>query len=79
MAAPDAASRFTVEGEVVQICDGPGERWARIVVTGATAVQALPVDMAGLHLGDRVVLECAIAIERVRTSPEERGTEEGQG
>jgi hypothetical protein len=73
--APDDTSRFTIEGEIVQICDGPRQHWARIVVTGATMVQALPAGVAGLHLGDRVVLECAITVERVRPSPDQRNAD----
>lgn len=70
------SGQLTIEGEIVQICDGPRERWTRIVLTGATIVQTLPADVDDLHLGDRVVLECAISVGRVRPSPDARaGTE----
>jgi hypothetical protein len=57
---------------VVQICDDGGERWAKVVLTGASVVQMLPAVLGDLHLGDRVVLQCAIAVEDVRPSPDRR-------
>ena len=68
---PDAG-RVSIEAEVVEICQDAHQRWARVVMTGASVVQLLPAGVADLHLGDRVVLQCAITVECVRPSPDQR-------
>jgi hypothetical protein len=66
------AGRLSLEGKVVQIREDGDERWARVVLTGASVVQLLPPELGDLHLGDRVVLQCAITVEGVRPSPDRR-------
>lgn len=66
--------RLSLEGEVVQICEDGTERWVKVVLTGASVVQVLPAGLGDLHLGDRVVLQCAITVERVTPSPDRRET-----
>ena len=68
--------RFSIEAEVVEICQREDERWARVVLRGATVVQMLPAG-ADLHLGDHVELQCAIRVEHVRAMPGRSRPDEG--
>jgi hypothetical protein len=64
---------FAAEGRVVEILDRAGDRRTRIVLQPGTVIDVPASAASDLHLGDSVVVEAVIAVERVRpTTPGRR-------
>jgi hypothetical protein len=57
--------RLSVNGTVVEILERGGERFARIVLEPGTVVE-VPAPPSDVSLGDRVVVDASLRIERVR-------------
>ena len=61
------AQTLSLEGEVVEILEKPGQRRARIMLDPRAVVDISAGGITDVHLGDRVVISGSITIERVRT------------
>ncbi len=59
---------FSAQGRVVEILDRAGERQTRIVLGPGTVIDVQGSAAADLHLGDTVVVEAVIDVERIRPS-----------
>lgn len=60
---------FSVEGAVVEILERGGERFAKIVIEPGTVLE-LPAPSLDIYLGDRVIVDASLRIERVRVRSE---------
>jgi hypothetical protein len=60
---------FSAEGAVVEILERGGERFAKILIEPGTVLE-LPAASADLSLGDRVIVDGSLNIERVRGGPD---------
>jgi len=60
---------LSAEGAVVEILERGGERIARIVLDPGTVIE-LPAPPFDIHLGDRVLVDASLRIERVQGRPE---------
>jgi hypothetical protein len=56
---------FSAEGAVVEILEREGTRFAKIVLDPGTVLE-LPVPAGDISLGDRVVVDASLHVERVR-------------
>jgi len=56
---------FSAEGAVVEILEREGTRFAKIVLQPGTVLE-LPVPPGDLSLGDRVIVDASLHVERVR-------------
>ena len=65
-----SAQSLSLEGEVVEILEKPGQRRARIMIDPRAVVDISAGSITDVHLGDRVVISGSITIERVRTKPD---------
>jgi hypothetical protein len=62
----DTAGRgFSGEGTIVEILERGGERFAKVVVEPGTVVE-VPAPSADLSLGDRVIVDGSLQVERLR-------------
>jgi hypothetical protein len=61
------AQSLSLEGEVVEILEEPGQRRARIMLDPRAVVDISAGATTDVHLGDRVVISGSITIERVHT------------
>ena len=62
-----SAQSLSLEGEVVEILEKPGQRRARVMLDPRAVVDISAGSITDVHLGDRVVISGSITIERVRT------------
>jgi hypothetical protein len=60
---------FSAEGAVVEILERGGERFAKILIEPGTVLE-LPAASSDLSLGDRVIVDASLNIERVRGGPD---------
>jgi hypothetical protein len=60
---------FSAEGAVVEILERGGERFAKIVLEAGTVLE-LPAPSFEVSLGDRVIVDASLSIERVRSRHE---------
>jgi hypothetical protein len=60
---------FSAEGAVVEILERGGERFAKILIEPGTVLE-LPAASSDLSLGDRVIVDGSLNIERVRGGPD---------
>jgi hypothetical protein len=60
---------FSTEGAVVEILERGGERFAKIVLDPGTVLE-LPAPSMEISLGDRVMVDASLRIERVRPRPD---------
>jgi hypothetical protein len=65
------AQSLSLEGEVVEILEKPGQRHARIMLDPHAVVDIAAGGITDVHLGDRVVISGSITIERVGTKQAE--------
>ena len=65
------AQTLSLEGEVVEILEKPGQRRARIMLDPRAVVDIAAGGITDVHLGDRVVISGSITIERVRTKQDD--------
>lgn len=70
MAQAGGEPGFSAEGAVVEILEHGGERFAKIVLDPGTVLE-LPVPSFEVSLGDRVVVDASLRIERIITRPEQ--------
>ena len=66
-----SAQSLSLEGEIVEILEKPGQRRAKIMLEPRTVVDISAGGITDVHLGDRVVISGSITIERVRTKQDE--------
>jgi len=66
-----SAQSLSLEGEVVEILEKPGQRRARIMLDPRAVVDISAGGITDVHLGDRVVISGSITIERVRTKQDD--------
>lgn len=66
MAHEDGERGFSGEGAVVEILERGGERFAKIVLGPGTVLE-LPAPSMEISLGDRVIVDASLRIERVRS------------
>lgn len=69
MANEPGGREFSGEGAVVEILERGGERFAKIVLAPGTVLE-LPAPSPDISLGDRVVVDASLRIERVRAQAE---------
>ena len=62
---PVGVQSLSLEGEVVEIFEGAGQRLAKIVLTAPIVLGVTHGGIPDIHLGDRVVVHGLIAIDRV--------------
>lgn len=62
---------LSLEGEVIEILERPGQRRARIRLDPRAVVDVAAGGIADVHLGDRVVISGSISIERVCSAQDE--------
>jgi hypothetical protein len=58
-----------MEGDIVEIFERNGRRFARIVLTPQVVCEVDAGDFADAHLGDRVVVKGHVTIEQVAVIP----------
>jgi len=66
-----SAQSLSLEGEVVEILEKPGQRRARIMLDPRAVVDISAGGINDVHLGDRIVISGSITIERVRTKQDD--------
>lgn len=54
-----------MEGEIVELGQQGGERWARLLLVGPAVLEVPVGARRDLHLGDRVVVRGRLQVERV--------------
>ena len=59
----------SMEGEIVEIFERDGRRFARIVLTPHVVCEVAAEDFGDAHLGDRVVVNGQVSIEQVAVVP----------
>jgi len=67
---PERTRPFTAEGEVVEIFEEAGERRAKVILRPGTVVDLAASGVAELHLGERIVFDGVVTVERVRSAAE---------
>ena len=55
---------FSLEGEVVQILEEAGQRFAKIVFSAPVVIDVTRDGPEGIHLGDRVVVHGWMGVEK---------------
>jgi hypothetical protein len=65
---PDHEGGFAGVGEVVEILEGVGERRAKVMLDSGLVLDVTVESAADVHLGDRVVVEGCILVERLRAT-----------
>jgi len=55
---------FSLEGEVVEILEEDGQRFAKIVFTAPVVIDVTRDGPKGVHLGDRVVVHGWMGVEK---------------
>ena len=71
------AQTLSLEGEVVEILEKPGQRRARIMLDPRAVVDISAGGITDVHLGDRVVISGSITIERVHTKQGDGSSDSG--
>lgn len=59
----------SMEGEIVEIFERDGRRFARIVLTPQVVCEVAAEGFADAHLGDRVVATGHVTLEHVAVTP----------
>lgn len=59
-------SGICVEGEVVEVFQQGGARWAKLVLKSPTVLDVLTAAMRDVHLGDHIVVDGVLRIDRIR-------------
>ncbi len=59
-----------IAGEVVEVHECEGQRLARIRPGSDTVIEVIVASLDDLHLGDRVVIDGALVVNRIRLVPE---------
>lgn len=63
-----SSGSFTGVGEVIEILEGPGQCRAKVMLDSGLVLEVTVERAADIHLGDRVVIEGSILIERLRAT-----------
>ncbi len=69
MAHPASCAFVAMDGEIVELFERAGRRFARIVLTPQMVCEVAAEGFADAHLGDHVVVEGRVTIDQVSVVP----------
>ncbi len=67
---PGGTQPLLLQGEVVEIVEKDGNRFARVVVEPRNVVDITAGSLKDAHLGDQILIEALITIQSVTQTPE---------
>jgi hypothetical protein len=70
MGTRSPAHGVSVEGEVVEIFEQGGARWAKLVLKSPTVLDVLTPAARDVHLGDHVAVDGVLKVARIRSVPQ---------